>query len=66
MQASNSDASAITTAKENALDHWRQTPTLPWLIAALTYLGPQDADDDAAIEQSRKLDATSPGFFDAA
>lgn len=66
MQASNSDADAITTPKANALAHWRQTPSLPWLIAALTFLSPKDADAAAAIEQSRKLDPTSPGFLDAA
>jgi hypothetical protein len=66
MQVSNSDASAIGAAKENALNHWRRTPTLPWLIATLTYLGPGDADVAAAIEQSRKLEPSAPGFLDAA
>jgi hypothetical protein len=66
MQASNSDASTIGAAKEKALQHWQQTPTLPWLIAALTFLSPNDADAAAAIEQSRKLDPISPGFLDAA
>lgn len=66
MQATNSDANNIATGKASALEHWKQTPTLPWLIAALTTLGPKDTDTAAAIEQSRKLDQASPGYLDAA
>ncbi|HEX4192699.1 MAG TPA: hypothetical protein VHY80_06360 [Stellaceae bacterium] len=66
MEASNSDADSINTAKKSALANWKQTPTLPWLIAALTFLSPNDTDAASAIEQSRKLDPTSPGFLDAA
>lgn len=66
MQVSNSDASAISAAKETALKHWQQTPTLPWLIAALTFLGPNDVETAAAIEQSRKLEPSAPGYLDAA
>ncbi len=66
MQVSNSDADAIAAAKAQVLEHWQQTPTLPWLIATLTFLSPNDADAAAAIEQSRKLDPTLPGFLDAA
>ncbi len=66
MQVSNSDAATIAAAKEKALRHWQQTPSLPWLIAALTFLDPKEADAAAAIEQSRKLDPSSPGYLDAA
>jgi hypothetical protein len=66
MQAASSDPDNIAAAKKDALEHWQQTPTLPWLIAALTYLGPKDTDTAAAIEQSRKLDPASPGYLDAA
>jgi hypothetical protein len=66
MQAASSAADSVDTAKKTALANWKQTPSLPWLIATLTYLNPKDEDAAAAIEQSRKLDPSSPGFLDAA
>jgi hypothetical protein len=66
MATSNGDAGNIATAKATALKHWQQNPTLPWLIAALTFLDPKDAEAAAAIEQSRKVEPTSPGYLDTA
>jgi hypothetical protein len=66
MQGSNSETGVVQAARETALKHWRQTRNVPWLIATLTYLGPSDGDAAAAIEQSRKLEPSSPAYLDAA
>ncbi len=60
------DTTTTADLRPEVIRHWQATPTLPWLIAALAFLRPGDPNVPAAIEQSRKLEPNSPGFYTAA
>jgi hypothetical protein len=50
----------VAAAKADALKRWRETRSLPWLVAALMHLAPGDDDVAAAIAASRTVEAGSP------
>src|SRR5262249_41229010 len=53
----------VATAKTDALTRWRESRSLPWLVAALMHLSPGDEDVAAAIAASRAIEARSPAYY---
>ncbi len=49
-------------AKADALRRWSETKSLPWLVAAMMWLDPGDAQTAEAIAASREIAATSPAY----
>lgn len=43
--------------------HWRATHSVPWLIAAMAFANPGDADAPALIAEARKLPRTNPAWL---
>jgi hypothetical protein len=48
----------------NALAHWRHTPTLPWLVAAMTLARPTDDAAPALLDAAEKVPQQSPAGLD--
>jgi hypothetical protein len=52
----------VAAAKADVLSRWRESRSLPWLVAALMHLAPGDEDVAAAIAASRAIEASSPAY----
>jgi hypothetical protein len=52
----NNDANA-------ALAHWHTTPSTPWLVAALLFAKPADADAPALIAAAQAIPTTNPAWL---
>ena len=48
-----------------ALERWRRTRSLPWLIAALTHANAATASSSGLLEAARAVPASSPAYFTA-
>src|SRR5262245_2309576 len=53
----------VAAAKADVLSRWRESRSLPWLVAALMHLAPGDEDVAAAIAASRAIEAGSPAYY---
>jgi hypothetical protein len=49
--------------KADVLRRWHDTHTLPWLVATLMFLEPDDADTAEAIAAAQAIDAGSPAYY---
>ncbi len=49
---------------ESAVKKWEQNPSLPWLVSALAYTGPSNADPEL-IGAALKISSTSPAYVTA-
>jgi hypothetical protein len=49
-------------ARQHALQQWAQTPTLPWLIAAISKAEPLDSQTPALIRAAAEVPETSPAW----
>ena len=49
--------------KADVLRRWHDGHALPWLVAALMFLDPDDADAAEAIAAARAVDAGSPAYY---
>jgi len=47
---------------DRAIEKWKKTSSLPWLLAAISWLEPSDPDAPALIEAARKLTTDSPAY----
>jgi hypothetical protein len=49
--------------KADVLRRWHETRALPWLVAALMSLEPNDADTAEAMAAAQAIDAASPAYY---
>jgi hypothetical protein len=49
--------------KADVLHRWHDSHTLPWLVAALMSLEPDNADATEAIAAAQAIDAASPAYY---
>jgi len=49
-------------AKARSLERWRETHSLPWLIAALSKIDPGSSDGPELMREARAVAPTSPGY----
>ena len=49
--------------KADVLRRWRDGRALPWLVAAMMFLAPDDPDAAEAIAASEAIDANSPAYY---
>ena len=50
-------------ASGDALAQWRQTPSLPWLVASLVYAGGKDDSLDDLLDSAAKVDSKNPAYL---
>ena len=50
-------------AKADILRRWHETHALPWLVAALMCLAPDDPDAAEAVTSSQAIDANAPAYY---
>jgi hypothetical protein len=50
-------------AKADVLRRWREGHALPWLVAAMMYLDPDDPDAAEAMAAAQAIDAASPAYY---
>ena len=58
----NGDKTLQNAAKADALTRWHDSHALPWLVAAMMFLAPGDADLAEAMTASQAVDAGSPAY----
>lgn len=49
--------------KADVLTRWHQSHALPWLVAAMMFLEPNDADSAEAMAAAQAADAKSPPYY---
>jgi hypothetical protein len=59
----NGDKPAQNAAKADVLARWHDGHALPWLVAAMMFLAPDDADVAEAMTASQAVDAGSPAYY---
>jgi hypothetical protein len=50
-------------AKADALRRWHDSHALPWLVATLMYLDPDDSETAEAMTAAQAIDAASPAYY---
>jgi len=50
-------------ASGDALAKWRQTPSLPWLVASLVHAGGRDESLDDLLDSAAKVDSKNPAYL---
>jgi hypothetical protein len=50
-------------AKRHALEHWKQTKSIPWLVAAISSADPKDPDAGALVSAAEAHESSAPGHW---
>jgi hypothetical protein len=59
----NAEMGRHTDAKTDVLARWHDGHALPWLVAAMMFLEPNDPDAAEAVATSQAIDAGSPAYY---
>jgi hypothetical protein len=62
INALNGEEAAQKAAKADVLARWHDSPTLPWLVAAMMFLAPGDPDVGAAMTAAQAVATESPAY----
>ena len=49
--------------KADVLARWRNSHALPWLVAAMMFVGPDDSDSADVMAAAQAIDANSPAYY---